>query len=133
MPLETEKLAGCRLLLVEDEYLIVEVMEKWLSEAGAIVVGAVPTVEEALELIEKEAGRFDAAVLDINLGRGATAYPIADRLNALRVPYLFATGDVQIIGNPTHQGRPQLAKPIGRRQLLSALETLLTADARRVF
>jgi CheY-like chemotaxis protein len=118
-------LAGRRILLVEDEFLIVEAMEEWLSRAGAEIVGPVPSVEQALDLIEEEGNALDAAVLDVNLGLGKEAYPIADRLNELGVPYLFTTGDVQIIDHPAHRERPRLDKPVTRAQLLEALEKLL--------
>jgi CheY-like chemotaxis protein len=48
MPRIEGPLVGCRILLVEDEYLIAQLMEDWLSQAGAIVVGAVPSIEQAL-------------------------------------------------------------------------------------
>jgi CheY-like chemotaxis protein len=118
-------LAGRHILLVEDEFLIVEAMEEWLSRAGAEVVGPVPSVEQALDLIEAKANALDGAVLDVNLGPGKTAYPIADRLNELGVPYLFATGDVRIIDDPAHRERPRLEKPIARVQLLKAVGKLL--------
>jgi CheY-like chemotaxis protein len=118
-------LVGRRILLVEDEFLIVEAMEEWLSQAGAEVVGPVPSVERALDLIEDEGNALDAAVLDVNLGLGKAAYPIADRLNELGVPYLFTTADVRIIDHPAHRERPRLEKPVARAQLLEALEKLL--------
>ncbi|MBP0492677.1 response regulator [Roseomonas indoligenes] len=120
-------LTGRRILLVEDEYLIAEVMEEWLSRAGAVVVGPVPGVAQALELIGDGAGAVDGAVLDVNLGPGATAYPVADRLAELGVPYLFATGDVRIIDDSVHRERPRLDKPVTRPQLLKAVEQLLAA------
>ena len=120
-------LAGRRILLVEDEFLIVEAMEMWLSQAGAVVVGPVPSVERALALIESEGAGLDGAVLDVNLGQGETAYPIADRLNALGVPYLFATGDVRLIERPPHQGRPRLDKPVSRGKLLDVIEMMLAS------
>jgi CheY-like chemotaxis protein len=123
----TGLLVGRRILLVEDEFMIADTMEEWLRRASAEVIGPVPSVKQALELIEREAEALDGAVLDVNLGRGETAYPIADRLNELGVPYLFATGDVRIIDLPTHQGRPRLNKPISRAQLLRAVESLLAS------
>ena len=92
MPEATGPLVGRRILLVEDEHLIVEAMEEWLSEAGAVIVGMAPSVKQALEIIESRAGGLGAAVLDVNLGLGETAYPIADRLAEVGVLYLFATG-----------------------------------------
>ncbi|USQ74683.1 response regulator (plasmid) [Roseomonas mucosa] len=118
-------LAGRHILLVEDEFLIVEAMEEWLSQAGAVVVGPVPSVEQALDLIDGAADPLDGAVLDVNLGGGETAYPIADRLAELGVPYLFATGDVRISDSPVYQGRPRLEKPVSRHQLVMALRKLL--------
>jgi CheY-like chemotaxis protein len=120
-------LIGRRILLVEDEFMIADTMEEWLRRASAEVIGPVPSVEQALELIEDEAEALDGAVLDVNLGPGETAYPIADRLNELGVPYLFSTGDVQIIDDPAHQGRPRLNKPISRAELLKAVEKLLAS------
>jgi CheY-like chemotaxis protein len=118
-------LVGRRILLVEDEFAIAEAMEEWLRRAGAEVIGPVPSVKQALKLIESQVGVLDGAVLDVNLGRGETAYPIADGLNERGVPYLFATGDVRIIDDPAHRERPRLDKPLARTQLLKALEELL--------
>lgn len=121
----TRRLDGRRILLVEDEYLIAQVMEDWLRGAGASVVGPVSSVGQALGMVEEHAGSLDGAVLDVNLGRGETAYPIADKLNELGVPYMFATGDVRIIDDPAHRQRPRLDKPIARTQLLRALAGML--------
>jgi CheY-like chemotaxis protein len=123
--LNDTSLVGRRILLVEDEYLIVVAMEGWLSQAGLVVVGPVPSVEQALALIEDEGDALDGAVLDVNLGCGETAYPIADKLNELGVPYLFATGDVQIIDNAAYRGRTRLNKPVSRAELLKAVGKLL--------
>ncbi|MBB5695781.1 response regulator [Muricoccus pecuniae] len=129
MPGAKGPLAGRCILIVEDEFLIAEVMEEWLSGAGAEVIGPVPSVEQALELLEKPGKALDGAVLDVNLGRGETAYPIANRLNERGVPYIFATGDVRIIDDPEHRKRVRLEKPVTRTQLLRALEMLLKTRA----
>ncbi|SHJ18087.1 CheY chemotaxis protein or a CheY-like REC (receiver) domain [Roseomonas rosea] len=121
-------LVGRRILIVEDEYLIAEAMEEWLSGAGAKVVGPVPSVEQAFELIEEPEKVLDGAVLDVNLGRGETAYPVADRLNERGVPYLFATGDVRIIDDPGHRKRLRLEKPLSRQQLVREVERLVSGS-----
>jgi len=59
-------LSGCRVLLVEDEPLVAEHITTVLTEAEADVVGPIPTVAEARQLIRKGL-RVGAAVLDINL------------------------------------------------------------------
>jgi CheY-like chemotaxis protein len=59
-------LNGRRILLVEDEYMIAEIVEEWLHQAGAEVVGPVPSVEQALACLN-ERNALDGAVLDVNL------------------------------------------------------------------
>jgi CheY-like chemotaxis protein len=128
----TDQLVRRRILLVEDEYLIAEIMEDWLRQAGADVLGPVPNVEQALEIIGAEATAPDGAILDVNLGYGETSYPVADRLNELGVPYLFATGDVRIIDHPAHRDRPHLDKPTSQRDLLRAVVKLLAVEPRSI-
>ncbi|MFC7739055.1 hypothetical protein ACFQX4_25470 [Roseomonas sp. GCM10028921] len=124
MPEHSDPLSGLRILLVEDEYVIADEMTGWLRRAGAEVVGPVPSVEQALDLIDEAEGALDAAVLDANLGFGETAYPIADRLDELGVPYAFATADVNLISKPSYQSHPRLEKPISQRNLLRVLERM---------
>lgn len=104
MAAPSSSLAGCRVLVVEDEYLIAMDMEHSLRKAGADVAGPVPDADQALALI-------DAAVLDVNL-RGEAVYVVADRLNERGVPYLFATGESEIADRSDYRSRPKLEKPI---------------------
>src|SRR5690348_16116387 len=86
-------LNNIRILVVEDEALVALLVEDALLDEGAQIVGPAATVSDALRLIDeaKVDGRIDAAVLDLNLG-GETALPVADRLAALGVPFLIASG-----------------------------------------
>jgi CheY-like chemotaxis protein len=81
---------GKRILLVEDEYLIVQDMARAFSAAGATVLGPAATVSEALNLV-MSSGSLDAAVLDINL-QGEMVYPVADALMHRGVAFVFSTG-----------------------------------------
>lgn len=119
----TQPLDGRRILIVEDEYLIATQVKRWLQHAGAEVIGPVPSVERALDLIDD--GDLDGAVLDLNLGVGKTALPIADRLGELGVPHLFATGDVQVSRTSGYDDRPRLEKPYGQAELVRALSKVL--------
>jgi PAS domain S-box-containing protein len=78
-----------RVLLVEDETLIAMMMEGLLRDLELDVVGPFGTVRDALEAVRHEA--IDAAILDVNLG-GEMAYPIAQLLQAKKVPFVFMTG-----------------------------------------
>lgn len=79
-----------RILVVEDEYLIADLLASGLADAGAIVLGPVGSLGDALELIGQGAV-IDAAVLDVNLG-GEMVYPAADKLVENAIPFVFTTG-----------------------------------------
>lgn len=80
---------GKRILVVEDEYFIASGLARDLEASGADVLGPVPTVADALRLIEAEP--LDGAVLDVKL-RGDLAFPVADSLIEKNVPFIFMTG-----------------------------------------
>ena len=121
-------LHGRRVLVAEDEALVALLLEDGLLEAGAEVVGPAGTVGEALRLIEGAAsdGGLSAAVLDLNLG-GAAAWPVADRLAELGVPFVLATGYGEGCDRDAHPRAPVLAKPFGPDALTAAVEGLVTA------
>ena len=58
-----ERLAGCRILVVEDEYFLANDLEKVLRENGALVIGPIGERAEAMTLIDNDG--FDVAVIDI--------------------------------------------------------------------
>jgi CheY-like chemotaxis protein len=117
-------LAGYRVLVVEDEYLIAMEVKRWLQVAGAKVLGPVPSVDQALDLIEDH--RPDAAVLDVSLWDGEDVYSVADKLGVLGVPYLFATGDVKLADTSVYRHRPRLEKPFVEAELVRAVAKLVT-------
>jgi DNA-binding response OmpR family regulator len=121
----TPALHGRRVLVVEDEALVAMLLEDGLLEAGAEVVGPACSVDEALGLIERVAcdGGLSAAVLDINL-QGAAVSPVADRLAALGVPFVFATGYGEDCERGLHMAAPVLAKPFNPDALVAAIGAL---------
>jgi CheY-like chemotaxis protein len=119
-------MAGSRVLVVEDNFLLAMEIEGLLGRAGCIVLGPVGTIEHALALLEREA-RPDVAVLDVDL-QGRWVTPVAAVLHARGVPFLLVTGyaDPQL-RDPELQGRPRLDKPVDGRDLLRMLGQLLHA------
>ncbi|MBY0329969.1 MAG: response regulator [Acetobacteraceae bacterium] len=125
-PRHRHTLRGKRILVVEDEALVAMLMEDGLADAGAEVVGPASSVEQALELVEWAAARtggLDAAVLDINL-QGTVVAPVADRLAALGVPIIFATGYGKGVDRGAHGAAPLLTKPFGSDELIATIEEL---------
>src|SRR5471030_2544427 len=82
------RLAGRRILVVEDEALVAWAIEDMLVELGCIVVGPAARVSQALVIVEGQP--LDAAVLDVNLN-GEKCYPVAEALTARGVPFIFST------------------------------------------
>ncbi len=117
----------CRILVVEDEYLLADEMALELEDTGAIVLGPVPSVEQALALLDGEVPP-DGAILDINLG-GETAFPVADVLIGRGVPVLFTTGyDSEAI--PERFAHVLLCeKPVNIRRVTAALGRAIHANA----
>ncbi|UPK37804.1 response regulator [Bradyrhizobium sp. 186] len=79
---------GCRVLIVEDEYLLGDDLANALRSLGAYVIGPISEVAQAMSMTHDS---FDVAVLDINL-RGASIYPFVDELRRMKKPFIFATG-----------------------------------------
>ncbi len=121
-------LAGCRVLLVEDEMLIAMLAQDMLEDAGCRVT-AVGTVEKALRLLNS--GQvFDAAIVDLNLN-GVRTFQVADALATHGIPFAFATGYGGDNLAPAHQGRPVLSKPYHEKMLHDALLGLLGKEEAR--
>ncbi len=116
---------GARVLVVEDEALISMVVCAELTDLGWDVVGPAATVEQAIQLIA-ETPPLDAAVLDVNLA-GQMAYPVAERLRALGVPFVFCTGYAQLNEQERYRDSPIVRKPVNIRLLDDELHRLRSA------
>jgi len=123
------QLEGLRILVVEDEYLIADDMRGALLDAGAEVLGPVPTATAAMSLVAAEP-RLDAALLDINLG-GTMVFELADTLASRAVPFVFATGYDDSAIPDRFSAVPRLEKPVKPRKVLAALGPLLGVQAPR--
>jgi CheY-like chemotaxis protein len=115
-------LSGLQGLVVEDETMIFLLIEDMLKEMGCAAVLHATDVREALMLIDSR--RPDFAVLDVNLA-GAQVYPVAERLDAIGVPFAFATG----YGRPgmpdRWASRPVIQKPFRQETLAAALSAIV--------
>jgi len=126
-PVPEQVIRGANVLLVEDSLIIALDAEDILKRLGAAHVATGATVEGALDTIR--AARPTLAVLDINLG-DQTSYAVADRLQELGVPYLFATGYGEQADLPAdHAGRRVLQKPYTLENVARALAELTETNA----
>ena len=109
------------ILVVEDEYMLAMELRGHLTDAGASILGPVSTIEGALDLLDSSP-KIDVAILDTNL-QGEMVFPVAERLQALSIPFLFTTGydasmipsqfkHVERLGKPTDMSK--LCQAVGK-------------------
>jgi len=110
-----------RVLIVEDDVFIALDLEKVLDDAGCSVVGPAPSVEQALAKIA--GSKLDAALLDVNLGH-ELVFPVADRLSAEGIPFIFVTGEPRTVPE-RHWMRPVITKPYQSQAVLEALAAVM--------
>jgi CheY-like chemotaxis protein len=118
-------LSGQRVLVVEDEMLVLMNIEDALADFGCEAVSVAATVDQALALVETRP--FDVAMLDVNLN-GRTSYAVADVLALRNIPFVFSTGYGAHGVEPRFADRPVLRKPYGDEHLAAVLAGLLPAD-----
>lgn len=119
-------LAGCRVLIIEDESLLTMLLQDFLEDMACEVAATASRFPDALA--KAQSLSFDVAILDVNLD-GDQTFPIAERLRDRGIPYLFATGYGNV-GIPEHlRVMPVLQKPFRRSDLELALQTALNLQA----
>jgi DNA-binding response OmpR family regulator len=96
-----------RILVVDDEVLIAEMLGDWLIDLGYEVAGPAYSVDRALAVIA-QGDPLDGAILDVTLG-GGDSYPIAEELRRRRVQFVFVTGHDALA--PQFHGATTLTKP----------------------
>lgn len=120
-----ELLSGRRVLVVEDEMLVLMETEDMLMALGCDEITVAATVAQALAFVATQP--FDLAIVDMNLN-GIRTDAVCDALAARGVLFVFATGYAsQDTGGP-HEDRPLLRKPV-RLQDMSDVITRLLAHA----
>ncbi len=116
-------------LVVEDDPIIALDFEDTILRFGVKTVRTAGSVTRALQLIEERAPDF--ALLDIGLVR-EKSFAIAERLEALGIPFAFVTGyDGGTALTDAFAQRPRLPKPCTTDALEAALKNAMTARAAR--
>jgi CheY-like chemotaxis protein len=118
-------LAGLRVLLLEDEFLIALDAQDVLSDLGAATVEVVSTLEAARERVQRD--EVDIALLDINVN-GEMSYDVAERCAERGVRVIFASGyELREPRMLAGAAVPCLSKPYTRESLKTALMQVLSA------
>jgi len=115
--------SGLRVLVVEDEFLIALDIDRILENAGAKLVLTAGRINEALRILGEDHA-IDAAVLDLKLDKDSTL-PIAEKLQALGIPFVFLTGAPEAAQTRGFPRAPVVAKPFDSTMLIAGLSLAL--------
>jgi CheY-like chemotaxis protein len=110
------------ILIVEDDPIIALDFEDRILGLVATTVRTASNVARALDMIAERAPDF--ALLDVGLIH-ERSFAIAERLDALKIPYIFVTGygaDAKI--SMPFTGKPRLPQPYSSEELQVVLQRL---------
>ena len=112
-----------KVLIVEDEYIIADVLRNLLQNAGYNVCGIADSVDEAVELVENHHPEF--VLLDIYLKGRLTGIDLAKILTDKNVPFVYLSANSnQKILEEAKKTNPYgfIVKPFREKDVLIALE-----------
>jgi CheY-like chemotaxis protein len=113
-------LYGLRVLVVEDEALVIVDLEETLLALGCKVVRLQTLGVDLKTLLDGKP--VDVAILDIDIA-GAPSYPLADELTELGIPFIFATGFTSVDDRYRHV--PIIEKPYSSDEIQAALHVAI--------
>ncbi len=114
-----------RILVVEDSFLVITLLEKFFEDLGWQFVGPATRLADALVLANS--GVFDAALLDVNLN-GEMSWEVARVLVGRGVPVVFSTGyDIKTVLPADLAGTPVISKPFRLREVEDKLRQAIAA------
>ena len=111
MTSDLDRLRGLRILVVEDTFMLADELNEILTDLGCETVGPAARASDATQLASGNA--LDGALLDVNLSRGETSFPVAAHLVSRHVPFVFITGyDLDISFPAEFRSVPRISKPV---------------------
>jgi DNA-binding response OmpR family regulator len=118
--------AGAKILVVEDNYLLAEVVCDFVTDCGMQPIGPATGLDRGL-VYAREAP-LDGAILDINLD-GRLSFPICSVLMQRGIPFCFLTayGDLSLVPQP-FRAAPLVSKPFETEEMRGAIEAMLSGQ-----
>jgi DNA-binding response OmpR family regulator len=114
-------------LVVEDDYLLADELDRMLTERGFRVIGPARNLEAAQRLLADN--RIDVACLDVRLNSEESSVPLAQSLAALGIPFVFLTAYPVAYLSLAMRERPLLEKPVDPDLLAERLRSLTGTEA----
>lgn len=126
---QIEKLHNQRLVIADDDYLVLATLSAGLRDAGFEVFEAL-SGEEAISLCQEK--KPDLVILDINMPPGISGLEAAESIQPLGIAILFlsALDESNIVETAISKGAlGYLVKPIDLNQIIPAIDTALTRSS----
>ncbi|WP_411034213.1 response regulator [Shinella sp. BYT-45] len=118
-----------RVLIVEDEFLIAELLKNVVQDYGYETIGPVSTVEQALAY----APRADIALVDLGLSDGHSGHLLARRLiDRFGIDVIFVTGDPGAVQQGFDGALAVVRKPFRDEEIADALARAFDKRSRSV-
>lgn len=110
-----------KILIVEDNYMIADMVEDFLLKNGYEVCGIADTVAGGLALCALH--KPDLAIIDLRLADGELGTEMAAQLTPFgELGILYATGNISQVDLTSTDGHASLSKPYLSSDLLRALQ-----------
>jgi DNA-binding LytR/AlgR family response regulator len=116
-----------RILIVEDEFVTMDLLRDYLEESGYEVSGDAMSADEAIAILEK--GDTDFAMLDINIRGEKDGIWVAEQINQkYKIPFIFLTA---LSDSPTVKAAARtnpygyLVKPFKQADIFTTIEVAL--------
>jgi two-component SAPR family response regulator len=120
------RLAGLRVLVLEDEALLAMLLEDVLAEFGCAVLGPFGHCREAIAFLDANPQGCDIGILDVNVS-GQRSDAVATEFDRLGLPFVFSTGYDDSALDERWRGKPALTKPFRTADLERVLLKMLQA------
>jgi DNA-binding response OmpR family regulator len=119
---DNKSLQGKRILIVEDEFLVGELLQRLLVRAGAEVIGPINDAGRAVAIARDQA--ISGALLDVELKDNATSVDVARILKRRQIPFVVTSvHSIDVLPAPLRAGM-YLSKPILPDVLLNLVATV---------
>jgi hypothetical protein len=112
-------LAGSKLLIVEDEYLIGQDLVHGPQREGINVLGPYASMASAIDVLQRT-DDVGAAILDLNIS-GHIAFDLAEKLQERNIPFIFYTGYDSVIVPDKFRKVRRVRKPAEWSEIKKAL------------
>jgi DNA-binding LytR/AlgR family response regulator len=116
-----------RILIVEDEFITLDLLKDYVIELGYHVSGDAINAEEAISFLEKN--ETDLVLLDINLSKKKDGIWIAEQINTkYKIPFIFisAYSDAETIKKAAFwHPSAYLVKPVKKIDIYTAIEVAI--------